>query len=106
MTSLQASSSSRGFTEQRCQGRLLGHGRIIQRSPHVPAGAANGGQSRSHPAPDQAEAIALRVVAGLDMARVASIMGKRPGTVRGLAHHGLRGLAERLSTGGRIRGTV
>jgi RNA polymerase sigma-70 factor (ECF subfamily) len=56
--------------------------------------------------PDQAEVIALRVVAGLDMVGVASIMGKRPGTVRGLAHRGLRGLAERLSASGRIRGTV
>jgi len=33
-------------------------------------------------------------------------MGKRPGTVRGLAHRGLRGLAERLSVSGRSRGTV
>ena len=56
--------------------------------------------------PDQAEAIALRVVTGLDMARVATIMGKRTGTVRVLAHRGLRGLAERLSARGRIRGTV
>lgn len=45
---------------------------------------------------DQAEVIALRVVAGLDVAQVAQIVGKPPGTVRVLAHRGLRRLAERL----------
>jgi RNA polymerase sigma-70 factor, ECF subfamily len=45
---------------------------------------------------DQAEAIVLRVVAGLEVQRVAEIMGKRPGTVRVLTHRGLRRLAERL----------
>jgi RNA polymerase sigma-70 factor (ECF subfamily) len=56
--------------------------------------------------PDQAEAIMLRVVAGLDVSRVAAIMGKRPGTVRVLTHRGLRRLAERLGDGGRIRRVV
>ena len=56
--------------------------------------------------PDQAEAIVLRVVAGLDVSRVAAIMGKRPGTVRVLTHRGLRRLAERLGDGGRIRRVV
>jgi RNA polymerase sigma-70 factor, ECF subfamily len=46
---------------------------------------------------DQAEVVALRVVAGLDVAHVAEIVGKPPGTVRVLAHRGLRRLAERLS---------
>jgi RNA polymerase sigma-70 factor (ECF subfamily) len=46
---------------------------------------------------DQAEAIALRVVAGLEVNRVAELMGKRPGTVRVLTHRGLRRLAARLS---------
>ena len=55
---------------------------------------------------DQAEAIVLRVVAGLDVAGVAEIMGKRPGTVRVLTHRGLRRLAERLGAGGRVRGVV
>jgi RNA polymerase sigma-70 factor, ECF subfamily len=45
---------------------------------------------------DQAEAIALRVIAGLEVSRVAEIMGKPPGTVRVLTHRGLRRLAERL----------
>jgi RNA polymerase sigma-70 factor, ECF subfamily len=46
--------------------------------------------------PDQAEVITLRVIAGLDAAEVAEITGKRPGTVRALAHRGLRRLGEQL----------
>jgi RNA polymerase sigma-70 factor (ECF subfamily) len=34
----------------------------------------------------QREAVMLRAIAGLDVAHVAAIMGKRPGTVRVLAH--------------------
>jgi RNA polymerase sigma-70 factor (ECF subfamily) len=56
--------------------------------------------------PDQAEAIVLRVVAGLDVQRVAELMGKRPGTVRVLTHRGLRRLAERLGTAAPVRGAV
>jgi RNA polymerase sigma-70 factor (ECF subfamily) len=55
---------------------------------------------------DQAEAIMLRVVAGLGVDRVAAIMGKRPGTVRVLTHRGLRRLAERLGGDGRMRRVV
>jgi RNA polymerase sigma-70 factor, ECF subfamily len=55
---------------------------------------------------DQAEAIVLRVVAGLDVDRVAAIMDKRPGTVRVLTHRGLRRLAERLGDDARIRRAV
>lgn len=47
--------------------------------------------------PDQAEVVALRVIAGLDPAQVGEIVGKRPGTVRVLAHRGLRRLAQRLA---------
>jgi RNA polymerase sigma-70 factor (ECF subfamily) len=47
--------------------------------------------------PAQREAVVLRSVAGLDVAHVAAIMGKRPGAVRVLAHRGLRTLARRLS---------
>jgi RNA polymerase sigma-70 factor (ECF subfamily) len=47
--------------------------------------------------PAQAEAVALRTIAGLDVADVAVIMQKRPGTVRVLAHRGLRELASRFS---------
>ncbi len=45
----------------------------------------------------QREAVMLRTVAGLDVARTAAIMSKRPGTVRVLAHRGLRTLARRLT---------
>jgi RNA polymerase sigma-70 factor (ECF subfamily) len=44
----------------------------------------------------QADVILLRVVAGLDAARVADIVGKREATVRVLQHRGLRRLAELL----------
>jgi RNA polymerase sigma-70 factor, ECF subfamily len=47
--------------------------------------------------PEQAEAVRLRVMAGLDTDQVAAIMGKQPGNVRVLSHRGLRNLARRLS---------
>ena len=47
--------------------------------------------------PQQAEAVLLRVMAGLDTERVAAIMGKQPGNVRVLSHRGLRTLARRLT---------
>ena len=47
--------------------------------------------------PDQAEVVALRVIAGLDAAQVGEIVGKRAGTVRVLAHRGLRRLAQHLA---------
>jgi len=46
--------------------------------------------------PDQAEAVMLRVVAGLDVAQTAKVLGKRPGAVRVATLRGLRGLARRL----------
>jgi RNA polymerase sigma-70 factor (ECF subfamily) len=46
----------------------------------------------------QAEAIVLRVVAGLEVNQVAEIMDKRPNTIRVLTHRGLRRLAEQLRT--------
>jgi RNA polymerase sigma-70 factor (ECF subfamily) len=45
--------------------------------------------------PDQAEAVLLRVVAGLDVTEVARIMDRSPGSVRVLCHRALRRLAER-----------
>jgi len=50
--------------------------------------------------PEQAEAVLLRVMAGLDTERVARIMGKQPGNVRVLSHRGLRNLARRLTAVG------
>ncbi|GAB1690523.1 RNA polymerase sigma factor [Krasilnikovia sp. M28-CT-15] len=42
---------------------------------------------------DQAEAVMLRVVAGLDVATTAQVLGKRPGAVRVATMRGLRRLA-------------
>ncbi len=50
--------------------------------------------------PDQAEAIVLRVVAGLDVATVARILGKRPGAVRTNTLRGLRRLKALLPSHG------
>lgn len=47
--------------------------------------------------PDQAEIIALRVIADLDVHTTAEIVGKSPGAVRVTAHRALRRLAEHLS---------
>ncbi|HLF70269.1 MAG TPA: sigma-70 family RNA polymerase sigma factor [Actinomycetota bacterium] len=47
--------------------------------------------------PDQREVILLRVVAGLDVEHTATVIGKRPGTVRVLAHRGLKNLQSMLS---------
>ncbi|WP_416974547.1 RNA polymerase sigma factor [Streptomyces sp. 4F14] len=43
---------------------------------------------------DQAEAVVLRVVMGLDAKTAAETLGKRPGAVRTAAHRGLKKLAE------------
>jgi RNA polymerase sigma-70 factor (ECF subfamily) len=43
--------------------------------------------------PEQAEMVALRVVAGLDVSAVAQIVGKSPGAVRVSVHRGLRALS-------------
>jgi RNA polymerase sigma-70 factor, ECF subfamily len=48
---------------------------------------------------DQAEAVWLRSVMGLDVRTAATIMGKRPGAVRSATHRGLRALAHRLDPG-------
>jgi RNA polymerase sigma-70 factor, ECF subfamily len=45
---------------------------------------------------DQAEVVALRIVAGLDVAAVATIMGRSAGSVRVLCHRGLRALERKL----------
>jgi RNA polymerase sigma-70 factor, ECF subfamily len=45
---------------------------------------------------DQAEAVLLRVVMGLDVKATATVLHKRPGAVRVAAHRGLRRLAARL----------
>lgn len=45
---------------------------------------------------DQAEAVVLRVVVGLDAQSAADVLGKRAGAVRTAAHRGLRKLAQLL----------
>ncbi|MCP2241762.1 RNA polymerase sigma factor [Lentzea aerocolonigenes] len=50
---------------------------------------------------DQAEAVLLRVVVGLDAKAAAKVLGKRPGAVRTAAHRGLRTLAAHLDPPGR-----
>lgn len=47
---------------------------------------------------DQAEAVLLRVVVGLDASAAADVLGKRSGAVRTAAYRGLRRLAERLDS--------
>ncbi len=50
--------------------------------------------------PDQAEAVLLRVVLGLDAESAAKVLGKRSGSVRMAAHRGLKRLAKMLEQGG------
>ncbi|MEU5079150.1 MULTISPECIES: RNA polymerase sigma factor [Streptomyces] len=49
---------------------------------------------------DQAEAVLLRVVVGLDGPSAARVLGKRPGAVRTAAYRGLRRLARHLAADG------
>lgn len=45
---------------------------------------------------DQAEVVMLRYVADLDLARIAELLGKKPGAVRVLSHRGLHRLRAAL----------
>lgn len=49
---------------------------------------------------DQAEAVLLRAVVGLDAASAGKVLGKRPGAVRTAAYRGLRTLARQLKQPG------
>ena len=53
---------------------------------------------------DQAEAVMLRVVAGLDVAQTAQVLGKRAGAVRVAAMRGLRRLANHPEVVARVAG--
>ncbi|MFB6841095.1 RNA polymerase sigma factor [Streptomyces sp. NPDC056361] len=55
---------------------------------------------------DQAEAVVLRVVVGLDAKSAADTLGKRPGAVRTAAHRGLKKLAELLGVDGVTDGSA
>ncbi|GGY19837.1 RNA polymerase sigma factor [Streptomyces djakartensis] len=48
---------------------------------------------------DQAEAVLLRVIVGLDGPAAARVLGKRPGAVRTATHRGLKRLARQLGVG-------
>ena len=50
--------------------------------------------------PDQAEAVMLRVVMGLDAENAGRVLGKKAGAVRTAAYRGLRRLATRLEQAG------
>jgi RNA polymerase sigma-70 factor, ECF subfamily len=52
---------------------------------------------------DQAEAVMLRIVAGLEVSMVATIMDRTPGSVRVLCHRGLRRLEQTLAADGMDR---
>lgn len=58
-----------------------------------------------HLSGDQADVLLLRVVAGLDVDEVASVTGKRPGTVRVVQHRALRRLAAGLELSAAARGS-
>jgi RNA polymerase sigma-70 factor (ECF subfamily) len=49
---------------------------------------------------EQAEAVLLRAVVGLDAASAGQVLGKRPGAVRTAAYRGLRTLAKQLKQPG------
>ncbi|MFE5403345.1 RNA polymerase sigma factor [Streptomyces sp. NPDC056580] len=55
---------------------------------------------------DQAEAVLLRVVVGLDGPSVARVLGKRPGAVRTAAYRGLKRLARQLGGPGADEGVT
>ena len=48
--------------------------------------------------PDQADAVLLRIVAGMDVGQVAQVMGRSEGSVRVLVHRGLQRLRDLLAT--------
>ncbi len=48
-------------------------------------------------APDQAEAVLLRVLGAFDVTEVARIMGRTPGSVRVLCHRALKRLAAKMT---------
>ncbi|HEY1625039.1 MAG TPA: sigma factor-like helix-turn-helix DNA-binding protein, partial [Streptosporangiaceae bacterium] len=54
--------------------------------------------------PDQAEAVLLRAVVGLDASTAGKVIGKRAGAIRSAAHRGLRTLATRLEAAGQAAG--
>ncbi len=100
--------------------RVIDNGRRIQRRPvttplfnhdspateqgHASLDWAIGLLSRL---PDkQATAVALRILADMDVIDVAAVMGKSPGAVRVLTHRGLQRLGEITDSEGNLRAGV
>lgn len=54
---------------------------------------------RSMLLPEQAEVLVLRAIAGLSVAEVAEVLGRRPAAVSVIQHRALRRLADRLDAG-------
>lgn len=107
----------RGWTVQIVRNRAMDHLRVAQRRPSTPleeflldrpadfdteARAAENLTTRTalrliaQLPRDQAEAVLLRTVVGLDGTTAAAILGKRAGAVRVAAHRGLKALGRRL----------
>ena len=55
---------------------------------------------------DQAEAIMLRAIVGLDATTAGKVLGKRPGAVRGAAFRGLKTLQRRLEAQAKVEVNV
>jgi RNA polymerase sigma-70 factor, ECF subfamily len=118
----------RGWTARIARNRALDHIRARGRRPvsgadeseltGIPAGADTADQALealgtgrtmaliAQLPRDQAEAVVLRVVVGLDAKSAAQVLGKRSGAVRTSAHRGLRRLAELLDEAERTDGVV
>ena len=108
----------RGWAARIARNRALDHIRARSRRPvscagvdelvHMPDRADTAGEALEAVATDralsaiaalpreQAEAVMLRVVMGLDSTSAARVLGKRAGSVRMATHRGLRRLAELL----------
>ncbi|MCP3912083.1 MAG: RNA polymerase sigma factor [Actinomycetia bacterium] len=106
-------SNFRGWIFTICRRRVIDAHRTRSRRPETPVAEP----AAPHPSPPadeeldaadravelmaslpraQAEVIMLRVIAGLSVEEVAELTDRRPGTVRVLAHRGLRQLAKLL----------
>ncbi|WP_093799421.1 RNA polymerase sigma factor [Streptomyces sp. Wb2n-11] len=118
----------RGWTATIARHRALDHLRKLKRRPRtsmleqdvleLPAGrdtaddaleALSTGQALEMIATlprEQAEAVLLRVVVGLDGPAAARVLGKRSGSVRTSAYRGLKRLAEQLAPDGGRTGAV
>ena len=118
----------RAWTATVARNRAMDHLRHAQRRPVLPApaellAALPGGQDTAAGAidlvatrraiaiiaglpRDQAEAVLLRVVMGLDAPAAAQVLGKRAGAVRVAAHRGLHKLAEQLGGAGGSRAVL